>query len=148
MEIKKYLKEERDENLIEILTKVWRSSVEKTHTFLKEKDIENISKYVPLALKEIKELVVVEINDRKIGFLGIDGRNIEMLFLEPESIGKGIGKNLIEYAKLNYQTNKVSVNEDNPNAIKFYNKMGFEVYRRRETDDMGNPFPILDMILK
>lgn len=147
MKIKKYSIIERDKNLIEKLTKIWRKSVEKTHLFLEKNDIETISKYVPLALEKIPILIVIEQEGRELGFLGIEEDKIEMLFLSPDSIGKGFGRELLEYAKENYQITKVSVNEQNPNAIKFYKKMGFTIYNRREIDDMGNSFPILDMEL-
>lgn len=148
MKIKKYSIEERDEKLIEELTKIWINSVEKTHLFLEKNDIESISKYVPLALKQISILIVIEEEGIELGFLGIEKDKIEMLFLHPDNIGKGFGRELLEYAKENYKITKVSVNEQNPNAIKFYEKMGFIIYERREVDDMGNSFPILDMKLK
>lgn len=147
MKIKKYSIIERDKSLIEKLTKIWRKSVKKTHLFLEKNDIETISKYVPLALEKIPILIVIEQEGRELGFLGIEEDKIEMLFLSPDSIGKGFGRELLEYAKENYQITKVSVNEQNPNAIKFYKKMGFTIYNRREIDDMGNSFPILDMEL-
>ena len=148
MKIKKYSMLARDKELIERFTKIWRKSVEKTHIFLEKNDIEDISKYVPLALEKIPILLVIEQEEIEVGFLGIEEDKIEMLFLNPDSIGKGFGKELVKYAKENYKITKVSVNEQNPNAIKFYKKMGFEIYNRREVDDMGNPFPILDMRLR
>ena len=31
----------------------------------------------------------------------------------------------------------------NPQALAFYEYMGFTIYRRSELDEQGNPFPIL-----
>ena len=39
------------------------------------------------------------------------------------------------------------VNEQNPQARGFYEHMGFTVRERSETDDQGNPYPILRMVL-
>lgn len=39
----------------------------------------------------------------------------------------------------------VDVNEQNPSAVRFYERMGFRTFRRDSTDDQGNPFPILRM---
>ena len=39
----------------------------------------------------------------------------------------------------------VDVNEQNPDAVKFYERMGFRTFHRDATDDQGNPFPILRM---
>ncbi|ENH9207696.1 GNAT family N-acetyltransferase, partial [Vibrio vulnificus] len=42
---------------------------------------------------------------------------------------------------------KVDVNEQNPQAVGFYEHMGFKVVSRSPLDDMGKPFPILHMTL-
>lgn len=39
----------------------------------------------------------------------------------------------------------VDVNEQNPSAIRFYERMGFKTFKRNECDSEGNPFPILEM---
>lgn len=39
----------------------------------------------------------------------------------------------------------VDVNEQNPDAVKFYERMGFRTFHRDASDDQGNPFPILRM---
>jgi putative acetyltransferase len=39
------------------------------------------------------------------------------------------------------------VNEQNPQAKGFYEHMGFQVYKRTDTDEQGNPYPILYMRL-
>lgn len=39
------------------------------------------------------------------------------------------------------------MNEDNPNGVDFYKKMGFMEYDRSELDDQGNNFPILKLKL-
>ncbi len=39
----------------------------------------------------------------------------------------------------------VDVNEQNPDAVKFYKSVGFEIVGRSETDAGGRPYPILHM---
>ena len=137
----------RDEDSIDKLYIVWEKSVRATHLFLSENDIVNIAKYVKQALIVIKHLIVVSINNEFVGFMGIDDRKLEMLFLDPDAIGNGIGRKLIEYGISNYNINEVSVNEQNTNAYGFYEHMGFNVYNRSEYDELGNNFPILYMKL-
>lgn len=48
---------------------------------------------------------------------------------------------------LNEKVNRVDVNEQNPKALRFYERCGFTVYQRDEIDGQGNPFPILRMRL-
>ena len=137
----------RDDDSIDKLYIVWEKSVRASHLFLTENDIVNISKYVKQALIVIKHLIVVSINNEFIGFMGIDNRKLEMLFLDPDAVGNGIGRKLIEYGISNYNINEVSVNEQNINAYGFYEHMGFRVYNRSEYDELGNNFPILYMKL-
>lgn len=39
----------------------------------------------------------------------------------------------------------VTVNEQNPQAVGFYEHMGFKTYKRTECDEEGKPYPILYM---
>lgn len=137
---------DRRASLLERLLSVWESSVKETHLFLSEDEIEEIKKYVPRALNEIPHLVIVE-NENQIpaGFMGIKERHLEMLFIAHEERGKGLGKELLTYGIENYSVNELAVNEQNPLAKGFYERMGFTVYKRTETDEQGNPYPLLYM---
>lgn len=79
--------------------------------------------------------------------MGIEERKLEMLFVSPEFRGKGIGKQLLQYGIENHSVNELGVNEQNPLAKGFYEHFGFQVYKRTETDEQGNPYPILYMQL-
>jgi putative acetyltransferase len=39
----------------------------------------------------------------------------------------------------------VTVNEQDPQALGFYEHLGFSVYNRTETDEEGRPYPLLYM---
>lgn len=136
---------ERNPVLIQKLLDVWESSVKATHLFLSADEINNIKQYVPQALKEIPVLVAAEKNGSLVGFMGIADKMLEMLFVSNESRGKGIGKKLLQYGIKNYAINELAVNEQNPLAKGFYEYMGFEVYKRTELDEQGNPYPLLYM---
>ncbi|WPC37567.1 GNAT family N-acetyltransferase [Brachyspira hyodysenteriae] len=140
-----YETKNRDYEIIDKLYILWEKSVRATHLFLKEDDIINISKYVKKYLIDIKHLIIVETEYDIIGFMGTENQKLEMLFLDPEAIGNGIGKELIKYAIENYDIKEVSVNEQNTNAYNFYKHMGFKDYKRDEYDDLGNNFPIIHM---
>ena len=79
--------------------------------------------------------------------MGVENRKIEMLFIKTNQQKKGFGKKLIEFGIKHYNICEVNVNEQNPIARSFYEHMGFEVYKRSETDEQGNPYPILYMKL-
>jgi capsular polysaccharide biosynthesis protein len=40
---------------------------------------------------------------------------------------------------------RVDVNEQNPEAVRFYEANGFHVIRRSPVDDGGRPFPLLHL---
>ena len=77
--------------------------------------------------------------------MGIEKDRLEMLFLSPKERGKGLGRRLVEYGIRNYNIREVTVNEQNPQAIGFYRRMGFETYKRTDRDEEGNPYPLLYM---
>ncbi len=148
IKIKIIEKPDRTNTLIEELTLVWEDSVRATHQFLSEDAIAEIKQFIPEALREVAHLVVsVNEIEESIGFMGVQDRSIEMLFISPDSRGKGIGKELISYGIETFATNRVTVNEQNPQAIGFYEHLGFKVYKRTETDEQGRPYPLLFMEL-
>lgn len=140
---------DRSSSLIQQLLAVWESSVRATHLFLSTDEIESIKEYVPRAIKEIPSLTIIENkNQIPVGFMGIIEQHLEMLFISHEERGKGLGKELLKYGIEKYAVNDLAVNEQNPFAKGFYEHMGFEVYRRTDCDEQGNPYPLLYMKMK
>ena len=127
------------------IIEVWEASVRATHDFLEEKDIQY---FKPLILNEYLkavELFCVRIRGKIVAFLGLSPDKIEMLFIHPDFFRKGIGKTLANFAIHSKGVVKVDVNEQNPQAVGFYQHLGFEVFHREPFDSLGNPFPILLM---
>lgn len=140
---------DRTDALVDELTGVWRASVEATHDFLGAQDIERIAQYVPEAIRTIPSLVTAYDDDgRARGFAGVDGGKLEMLFIDPAYRGKGVGTALLDFTVHELGVTRVDVNEQNAQARGFYEHKGFEVIGRSETDEQGEPFPILHMRLK
>lgn len=140
--------EERNSDLISNLIAVWEASVRATHLFLSDSEILSIKEYVPQALKSIDKLIIAENDEEKpIAFMGIENETLEMLFITPSERGQGLGKLLLQYGISNYKVNRLTVNEQNPQAKGFYEHMGFHVYKRTDYDEQGNPYPLLYMRL-
>lgn len=78
-------------------------------------------------------------------FAGIAGDMLEMLFVAPEARGRGLGRALVEYVTTHCGVQRVDVNEQNPQAVGFYRRMGFRTTRRDAIDPSGKPYPILHM---
>ena len=117
-----------------------------THLFLSDAEVKAIRAYVPQALKSVEHLIVAE-TEKPIGFMGIQNRRLEMLFLAPEERGKGLGKQLLQHGIETYGIVELTINEQNPQAVGFYAHMGFEMYKRTELDEEGHPYPLLYMNL-
>ena len=136
------------QSLIEQLIFVWEKSVKATHLFLSDNEVEEIKKYIPQALNGIAHLIIAENeSSRPVAFMGIEEQKLEMLFIAPEERGKGLGRKLLQYGIENYSVNELAVNEQNPLAKGFYEHMGFQVYKRTDHDEQGNPYPLLYMKL-
>lgn len=126
------------------LIKIWESAVSNTHDFLKEEDFNYYKEHIPNYFEHVK-LFGYEENGSLVGFMGISGENLEMLFIHHNTRGKGIGKKLITYGITHLKISKVDVNEQNLQAVGFYKYIGFRVLNRSEVDGEGKAYPILHM---
>lgn len=127
-----------------LLMKIWESSVLNTHDFLKEEDFNYYKKEIPGYFEHVT-LLGFEENGTLIGFMGVAEGNLEMLFIHNDYRGKGIGKKLIQYGINHLNVNKVDVNEQNAQAVGFYQYIGFRVLDRSALDNQGKEYPILHM---
>jgi putative acetyltransferase len=127
---------------------IWEDSVRATHHFLTETDIQDLKPLIRNEYLKHVDLFVYVQQSKIVAFLGSLNRKIEMLFVLSSERGKGIGKELVEFAIEKEEADKVDVNEQNESATEFYKKMGFKVVSRDETDGQGKPFPILHMELE
>lgn len=128
----------------DLLVEIWAKSVKKTHDFLLEKDFERIKNELPNYFPYV-DLNVWTDGEKTIGFSGVDGNKLEMLFLDPDFIGRGYGRQIITYLLEEKAIQYVDVNEQNQSAKLFYQVMGFEEYDRSEIDDAGREYPILHL---
>jgi putative acetyltransferase len=128
------------------LLAIWLDSVRATHSFLTEADIQSLLPIVrDAALEHLELWVLCDDDQRAIGFMGLHGSCLEALFIHPAHIRRGGGSLLLEYARQLKGPLMVDVNEQNPDAIKFYLAAGFTVVGRSPLDSGGRPFPLLHL---
>lgn len=139
---------DRSALLIIHLLRVWERSVRATHLFLSSQEIEEIKAYVPHAMQSVAHLIIAR-NDAgaPVAFMGIQDQKLEMLFLDPDERGKGLGRELFQHGVKHFGVQEVTVNEQNQQALGFYEYMGFRVYERMDLDEQGKPYPIHKMRL-
>ncbi len=75
-----------------------------------------------------------------MGFFGVADEKTEALFVHPAWHRAGIGRRLTRYAVLDLGATVVDVNEQNEQALAFYQRLGFEVHGRSELDSTGSRF--------
>ncbi len=128
------------------LLRIWESAVRASHHFLAPEDIGFFRPMVEGSLGQIEVYVAADEEGRPVAFLGMDGKHIEMLFVDPKLAGQGIGSSLMEYAVGQRGADSVDVNEQNGKTVEFYLKKGFRVAGRDQTDPSGKPYPILHLV--
>ncbi|AMB85542.1 acetyltransferase [Pseudomonas agarici] len=131
------------------LTAVWEASVRATHDFLPDSYIELLKNLVLTRYLDAVMLICTRDSHQRItGFAGVAAGRVEMLFIAPQNRGQGLGKLLLGYAIEHLNADELDVNKQNPQAIGFYFKQGFEVIDRSARDGMGQPYPLLHLRLK
>lgn len=141
-----YLLTSVSEDEFDTLSDIWEASVRATHGFLSEEDFQFFRGIVRSGV--FRHVTVTGLRDTSgqlHGFSGVEGGSLEMLFLHPETRGKGAGKQLLLHAIEQQGVTKVDVNEQNDDALGFYRHFGFEAASRSETDGTGKPYPILHL---
>ena len=142
---------DRIDELLHTLVTVRESSVRATHEFLGESDIEEIKGFVPQALRSVEVLVVAWHSGptdgmrRPVGFMGVENGRLEMLFVHASARGHGIGSALVDMGIRELGVQELTVNEQSPQAVGFYQRHGFSAYKRTECDEEGRPFPLVYM---
>ncbi len=129
------------------LLSIWESAVRATHDFLADEDF---AYYQSRMMDYFGQVDLYVCNDERaeaVGFMGVSGDMLEMLFVDAAHRGSGIGKRLLNHAVTKLGVCRVDVNEQNSQAVGFYERMGFKVTGRSSHDNEGMPYPILHLQL-
>ena len=130
-----------------ILIDIWERSVRATHNFLPDAEIDNLK---PLILNEYFHFVLLHKyvqHGQIVGFIGTSNDTIEMLFINPDFRGKGVGRVLTNFAVKDLEMKEVDVNEQNFQDMGIYKKLEFKVIGRSELDGQNKPYPILHLTI-
>lgn len=137
----------RREHGAELLA-LWEGSVRATHHFLSEADIDFFRPLIVDGLLGLDHLLGLR-DDAGVlrAFIGVQGDKMEALFVDPRVHRTGIGTLLARHGIEVLGVRTVDVNEQNPDAMAFYQALGFQVIDRSPLDGTGKPFPILHLKL-
>ena len=128
------------------LTILWRETVVTTHKFLKATDIDQIQRMLPVYFDAVNLLTWFD-GEKLIGFSGTKNYKLEMLFLDVRCLHQGYGSQILERLINEDHIQTVDVNEQNPDALAFYQHNGFHIANRDAEDNQGRSFPILHLKL-
>ncbi|WP_292008459.1 GNAT family N-acetyltransferase [Chryseobacterium sp.] len=129
------------------IMEIWTSAVKATYDFLSEEDFNYFKEVIPRDYLPNLEVYIIVEDGIANGFASVAEDTLEMLFIHNDARGKGYGKKLCEFMRKKTQFTKVDVNEQNPQAIGFYEKMGFHTIGRSAKDSSGKDYPIIHMSL-
>ena len=121
----------------EKLISIWCRAVDATHDFLSIQDRAEIEVQVREFLPDAPLWVAVDDDDSPVAFMLLSEHHLEALFVDPDARGGGVGRQLVEHALASIPDLTTDVNAQNTQAVGFYQKMGFVVTGRSETDDHG-----------
>ena len=124
---------------------IWRRAVDATHDFLSPEDRLAIDEMVSDFLPKAPLLLAVDDNDYPLAFMLIDDGHMEALFVDPACRGTGIGAALVRHGVSLHPKLTTDVNEQNGQAVGFYEKMGFRRTGRSPTDGQGRPYPLIHL---
>lgn len=130
------------------LLALWEASVRATHHFLSDDDIAFFRPLIVDGLLSLEHLLGLrDAHGTLRAFIGVQGNKMEALFVDPAMHRQGIGTLLTRLGIETLGVTTVDVNEQNPDALGFYQALGFQVVDRSPLDGTGKPFPILHLAL-
>lgn len=130
------------------LLALWEASVRASHHFLTDDDIDFFRPLIVDGLLSLDHLLGLRDADGTLqAFLGVHGNKMEALFVHPSMHRQGIGTRLTRLGIDQLGVSTVDVNEQNSDALGFYQALGFRVVDRSALDGTGKPFPILHLSL-
>ncbi len=129
----------------ERIIEIWREAVDATHHFLSSEDRTAIEREVRSFLPQAPLWLVVDQDDCPLAFMFIDDGHMEALFVDPTSHGQGIGATLVRHGLTLHPNMTTDVNEQNDQAIGFYERMGFSRTGRSPRDGQGRPYSLIHL---
>ena len=126
------------ESDLSAIMKIWLDTNIKTHNFISEEywtsNYDMVKEILPKAEIYVYEDDVTNLID---GFIGLTDCYIAGLFVKDTAQSKGIGKQLLDYAKSINSEMRLSVYQENVGAVHFYKREQFQI-QSESVDDNTN----------
>ena len=124
---------------------IWRAAVDATHDFLTQEDRLALDELVSGFLPQVPLILAVDAEDRPLAFMLIDDGHMEALFVDPVVRGMGVGAALVRHGLTLHPAMTTDVNEQNGQAVGFYERMGFRRTGWSPLDGQGRAYPLVHL---
>lgn len=129
---------------LDALTDVWERAASSSHDFMDPDDFAALRPAIRDAYLPSMDVHLAELDGRPIAFVGAHGSHVELLYVDPEHQGQGLGVRLLALVGEHGATS-VEVYADNELGIAFYRSQGFAEVRRRPRDAADRPYPMAEL---
>ena len=126
-----------EETDLDKIVQIWLDASIIAHDFIpstywkeKAEDMRNL--YLPAS-----KTFVYQTDTVILGFISMVDNYIAAIFVNPESQGQGIGKQLIEYIKKQHTLITLGVYSKNIRSIDFYKRQGFVIINEKIEENTG-----------
>lgn len=126
-----------NQNDLNAVIEIWYNASVKAHNFItsdywqeKKEDMKNL--YIPSS-----NTFVYEYNNQILGFISLVDNYIAAIFVANNVQGKGIGQQLMQFAKDQFFVLQLGVYAKNYNAISFYCQQGFKIIQEKIDEPTG-----------
>lgn len=103
----------------EELSEVWEKAVRSSHHFLTEQDLNYYHSRMKNVYLPAVEIYTIKKQRRIVAFMELSDEMVEMLFVLPSEKGNGYGSPLLDFDLSEKHINKINVNEQNTEALRF-----------------------------
>lgn len=121
---------------INTVMQIWKNENIKSHKFIPKEYWEINYKFVKEAILNA-EIYVYIVEEKVVGFIGLENNYIQGIFVDTNSQCNGIGTSLLNTVKENRNNLTLNVYKKNINAINFYKKNSF-VIKSESVDENTN----------
>lgn len=116
---------------------IWLSANKEAHGFIKESYWDENFEAVKAALPCVEVYIHENAEAEPDGFIGLNGGHIEGLFVDKTARNMGIGKELLDFVKINHTRLTLNVYIKNSGAVKFYRREQFSIDSRGIDEETG-----------
>jgi len=121
------------------LLDVWYRASLIAHSFLPEEFFETERRQIVEHWLPIAQTMVYETDGRVVGFLALIGNEVGAIFVDPDYQSRGIGRALMDAARVSRPCLELDVFEANVIGRSFYDVYGFEFVDRHVNEATGQP---------